>query len=167
MGKLLLLLIFCAVTYTTYSFINKEPLEAESNELIIGLEELAEEDDVDSQIKLALKYYRGEGVSQDYKKTYKWIKKAADKGNDYAQFFLGGLYQTGKGVKEDPVRAYYYFDLAATNGNLKAKNHLECLNKGVSPESIAETKKMIEICSKDIWSIRSTDDLLNWIVCNL
>lgn len=147
------------------NFYQSESIEYDP--LIAKLHRQAEEGNIKSQLELGKKYYKADGVPQDFNQTFKWIKKAALQGDASAQYKLAWLYDHGKGVEKDPVRAYYYFDLAATNGNLKAKSHLECLNKGVSPESIAETKKMIEICSKDIWSIRSTDDLLNWIVCNL
>ena len=37
-------------------------------------------------------YYAGEDVPQDYKKALKWFQKAANQGDDNAQYHLGLMY---------------------------------------------------------------------------
>jgi TPR repeat protein len=56
----------------------------------------------DEQFNLGLKYYRGEGVSQDHQEAAKWFRMAAEQGNANAQYSLGWAYQYGQGVPEVP-----------------------------------------------------------------
>ena len=53
------------------------------------------------QAKIGYFYYTGTGgFAQDYNQAYQWFKKAADKGNSYAQYYLGLCYKNGHGVKK-------------------------------------------------------------------
>ena len=51
-----------------------------------------------AEYNLGVKYERGEGVKQDYKKAANFYQKAADQGNANAQANLAVLYIWGKGV---------------------------------------------------------------------
>ena len=46
----------------------------------------------DAQVTLGVMYYAGEDVPQDYKKALKWFQKAANQGDDNAQYHLGLMY---------------------------------------------------------------------------
>ena len=64
---------------------------------------------------------------QHYAKAIKLWKKAADKGNPMAHFFLGYMYETGSGVKRDVARARKFYSGAAKKGNLFANQAMKVL----------------------------------------
>ena len=55
-------------------------------------------DVADEAYKTGLKYYNGEGVSQNYAEALQWYWKAADQGNAKAQLNIGLMYANGQGV---------------------------------------------------------------------
>ena len=74
------------------------------------------------------------GLSQDYKESAFWYKKAADQGNAQAQYNLGLLYEDGKGVTQDYYEASQWYKRASNNGFSEAQNNLGVLyimGKGV------------------------------------
>jgi hypothetical protein len=74
---------------------------------------LAERGDPRAQYQLAVLYYRGDGVEQDYGEAAKWFRRAAERGDADAQFNLAMLYADGKGMPRNLVRARMWFALAA------------------------------------------------------
>jgi hypothetical protein len=66
-------------------------------------------------------FVHGEGVAQDYAEAVRWLRKAADHGNDYpqnvhgsiAQKFLGDMYREGQGVPQDYAEAAHWYRKAA------------------------------------------------------
>ena len=66
--------------------IEKTALKEETE--VAKLRKTAERGDVDAQYKLGLCYYHGNDVSQDYKEAMKWFGKAAEQGNEWAQWRL-------------------------------------------------------------------------------
>jgi len=48
-------------------------------------------DQADEAYKTGLKYYKGEGVTQDYAEAMRWFRKAADKGHQGAKHVLQDL----------------------------------------------------------------------------
>ena len=71
---------------------------------------------------IALLYWKGEGVSQDYGIATVWLKQAADINHTGAQNKLGYLYATGQGVPQNLNEAMRYFRMAASqaSGRFKA-----------------------------------------------
>ena len=51
--------------------------------------------DPEAQYQLAEIYAEAQGVEQDYAKSYRWAKKAADQGNSKAQYRLASIIFTG------------------------------------------------------------------------
>ena len=94
-----------------------------------------------AQDNLALMYYKGEGVPQDYKETVKWLGKAAEQGDAKAQFNLSVMYRDGKGVLEDYAEAYKWFLLAAMNGDKDAQKGKELFRKLMTPSQIEEAQR--------------------------
>jgi len=99
------------------------------------LKELADKGDVRAQRNLAIFYYNGKGVKQDFSEALKWFNKAdnteylivkekADKGNVVAQYELYFFYKDGKGVKQDNVEAIKWLEKSVEGGYLKAKELL-------------------------------------------
>ena len=69
-------------------------------------------------------YEFGEGATKDYKLAISWYTKAADQGNDDAQYNLGLMYYDGKGVTQGHEQAAYWFGNAAVQGNADAQVYL-------------------------------------------
>ncbi len=68
------------------------------------------------QCYLALAYYKGLGVPQDYAQAAIWWRRAAEQGNVLAQCELAGTYDTGLGVPQDYVQAAIWWRRAAEQG---------------------------------------------------
>jgi TPR repeat protein len=51
--------------------------------------------------------------SRSQAEAAKWYRKAADQGDDMAQFNIGTMYANGQGVRRDLVQAYMWFSLSA------------------------------------------------------
>jgi TPR repeat protein len=67
---------------------------------------------------------------------------AAQQGNAPAQVLLAGCFSDGNGVAKDLVEAYHWAALAATQGNAWAKSLIADLEAKMSPEQIAEGKRL-------------------------
>ena len=67
---------------------------------------------IDGMTSIAVFYYHGRGVTQDYKKANEWFLKAANKGDALAMNDLGLAYMKGLGVKADSVKAAEWFQKA-------------------------------------------------------
>lgn len=73
------------------------------------------------QAKIGYFYYTGTGgFVQDYNQAYQWFKKAADKGNSYAQYYLGLCYKNGHGVKKNRSIAFDWFKKSADQNYVDA-----------------------------------------------
>jgi TPR repeat protein len=95
-----------------------------------------------------LKYFFGEGVSQDFAEAVKWYLKAAEQGNADAQFNLGGIYQEGIVVPQDYPQALNWYIKAAEQGHERAKTKLDTMyreDKGVPPDDKRDTEDADEI----------------------
>lgn len=49
----------------------------------------------------------------DYTEAVKWLRKAAEQGNDDAQYLMGCCYKDGKGVEQNDEEAFRWLRLAA------------------------------------------------------
>lgn len=100
-------------------------------------------------------YARGEGVEADTVEAKRWyddaidiekneltpyqkqlnanavaiVRKEAEKGDPYAQYFLGLIYEDGKYVERNLEKAKEWFAKAAAQGHNKAKEHFDALSK--------------------------------------
>ena len=91
---------------------------------VTNLQAKADQGDALAQYNLALRYYVGRGVPQDYAKAMKWYRKAADQGNALAQFCVGNGYGNGQGVSLDYAEAIKWYRKAADQGNAAAQYNL-------------------------------------------
>ena len=64
------------------------------------------------------------GVLKDDAEAVQWYRKAAEQGNDSAQWRLGLMYAAGEGVLKDHAEAVRWFRLAAEQGVADAQNNL-------------------------------------------
>lgn len=77
-----------------------------------------------AQYAIALLYWQGNGVEQDYEQAVKWLRLAIASGQTEAQLKLGYLYWEGKGVDKDEVEARKRFLTAAEYGYIDAQYNL-------------------------------------------
>ena len=85
-------------------------------------------------------YDIGEGVPENDAEAATWYRKAAEQGNDSAQWRLGAMYNYGWGVPEDDAEAVRWYRLAAEQGHASAQYNLGAMydyGEGV-PENDAE-----------------------------
>jgi TPR repeat protein len=94
--------------------------------------------DIDSQMRLASFYAKGEGIPQDFAEAAKWLRRAADQGNGRAAFYLGVYNHRGQGVPQDDSQAVLWYTKAAAHGDAEAEyalgSHYE-RGEGVSKDS--------------------------------
>jgi TPR repeat protein len=76
-------------------------------------------------------------------------KVLAGRGHPMAQNNLGHLYSQGQGVEEDKVTAYAWWKIAADNGNANANESKIDIAKIMTPEQIAEAKKLAKKMIKE------------------
>ena len=81
----------------------------------------ANQGNADAQYEIGNRYYRGEGVVQDYKEAMKWWRKAVDQGSVDAQVCIARGYYLGQGVVQDHKEAITWFRKAADEGNSLAE----------------------------------------------
>jgi uncharacterized protein len=101
---------------------------------------LADAGDARAQSILALLYYEGSGVAQDYQEAAKWFRRAADQGDATGQLYLGIMFAQGRGVPQDPAEAATWFRRAADRGDAGAQYNLGlayATGEGVSPDNVS------------------------------
>jgi TPR repeat protein len=77
----------------------------------------AEDGFAPAQFKLALLYYNGQGVGQDYVEAAKWFRKSAEQGYASAQKNLGVMYGKGQGLGQSHYQAYVWAGIATMSGD--------------------------------------------------
>ena len=76
---------------------------------------------------LAIMYYNGQGVEQNYAKAIELYKMAINLGNVEAIFNLGLMYEYGKGVEKNIDNAIKYYKESADMGYQSGVEALERL----------------------------------------
>lgn len=106
--------------------------------------------DVDAQFSLGLRYYRGDGITQDYAAAYQWWTKAAEQGLKTAQFNLGILNEFGEGVSKSDEEAFKWYSLSAEQEYHAALNKVgEFYRDGrIVPQSDTEAFARFEPAAK-------------------
>jgi len=69
-------------------------------------------------------FHYGIGVTQSYKKSFEWYKRAAMQGYACAEYNLGNAYSEGCGVKKNPRLAVKWWQKAAKQNDAFAQNNL-------------------------------------------
>ena len=89
-----------------------------------------------SDFQKGVNYYYGQkgdffNATQDYKKAVKYFRKAIEKGNADAKYFLGRCYEGGLGVQQDYEEAVKWYRKAVEQDNTDAQWQLGyCYEKG-------------------------------------
>lgn len=109
---------------------------------------LASQGNASAQYNLGVMYYKGDGIPQNQSKAIEWfqraaaqghikaesnlkvmstnaaveiLRKAANQGDQRAQYSLGLIYQTGESVHQDSAKAIDWYTKAANQGNAEAQ----------------------------------------------
>lgn len=98
--------------------------ETAVREDLSSLKKRAEDGDVSAQALLGFRFYKGNGVDQDFVQAYEWFRKAAEQGDTFAQLGLGTMYSAGQGVDQDDVQAATWYRRAAEAGNVGCQYRL-------------------------------------------
>ena len=103
----------------------------------------AEEGVAPAQFRLAVMYYSGEGVRQDYSEAANWFRKAAQQGDAGAQKNLGVMYGKGQGVPQSHAEAYVWTDIAAKSGDKGAMIIRDYAARELSPADLDAAQKRV------------------------
>jgi TPR repeat protein len=82
---------------------------------------LASENNARAQRSVAVIYYNGQGIDQDYAEAMRWYRRAAEQGDQLAQLSLGTAHEFGEGVVQDHTEAVRWYRMAADQGNPSAQ----------------------------------------------
>ncbi|MDX1491744.1 MAG: tetratricopeptide repeat protein [Pseudohongiellaceae bacterium] len=80
-----------------------------------------------AQYNLAIMYYTGRGVEQNYQTAFEWTVKAAEQGHLNAQNNLGALYYTGTGTPVNFEKALQWYSAAAQGQHADAQYNLSTM----------------------------------------
>lgn len=96
-----------------------------------NLKKLADEGNMSAQNNLGVRYYKGEGVDQNYEKAFNYLLKAAEQGDAKSQSSIASMYLDGigTGVPPDRVEAILWFNTACMNGSKSGCNNLKQMGK--------------------------------------
>lgn len=85
------------------------------------------EENVAAMLELGRRFEEGIALEQKPAEAFAWYKKAADVGDDEAQFTIGWFYQQGLGIEKNIKEALTYYELSAEQANSKAMNNVAIL----------------------------------------
>jgi len=107
---------------------------------------LAEVGNEQAQFFIAIMYFGGLGVLQDYVETVKWCRLAAEQGFAECQGALGELYENGHGVPQDNVKAHMWYNIAGANGASKRNEDRDEIAKEMTAADISQAQAMAREC---------------------
>jgi tetratricopeptide (TPR) repeat protein len=105
----------------------------------------AEQGNATAQHDLGYRYAKGLGVTKDKVEAAKWYRKAAEQGHAEAQCALGVCYAggvMGTIMGKNLVEAVKWLNLALAQGFEQAKTILSILEQQMTPEQIAEARRL-------------------------
>lgn len=97
-----------------------------------------------AQVELARMYREGDGVPQDFAKSFLWSMKAAEAGDVGAQLQVADSFAFGYGVKTDPVEAYKWYEIAVLYWGSLAVNARDLVAESMSADQIVQAKQGAE-----------------------
>ncbi len=106
--------------------------------------------DVHAQYEVALGYYHGKVLPQDFKKAVTWYTQAAEQGDANSQYDLATCYYSGQGVAQDYQKAYVWASLAAANGQVAAPATRDMAAAKLTPKQLTEAKAEAAALAKKI-----------------
>ena len=114
----------------------------------------ADQGDTNAIYNLGVMFINGQGVPQNYEKTFELFTRAAYKGSPQAAYGLGILYAKGWGTPVDDIKAYAWFKIASeTPTSDKQNKYLATFEKAktlLPKKQIKEAETVAEQLKKDI-----------------
>jgi len=114
------------------------------------LRERADKQDARAQNQLALLYYEGKGVPEDYGRAAEWMRKAAEGGDATSQYMLAWFSYKGIGVPQDYTNTIEWAQKAMEKGDTNATTLLARLNRlgrGV-PQNYAKALELLYMADR-------------------
>jgi uncharacterized protein len=99
-------------------------LKTNPDRAVSACRRLADQGIAVAQRYLAIMYYNGRGVPQDYTQAAQWFSKAADQGDAVAQSNLGNMHYFGDGIPQNYAEAAKWYRKAADQGYAIAQFNL-------------------------------------------
>lgn len=103
-------------------FVISTPQAADTS--LATLEKQAASGDMEAQLALADRYYKGDGVTKNTAKAAHWYQELAKKDFVQAQLTLGLMHIKGDGVARDDKKAMHWLTQAAENKSPAAQHLL-------------------------------------------
>lgn len=113
---------------------------------------------------LGMYYLRGIGTEKNAEEALTWLKKAAEKGDDYAAYNVGALYQDGKYVARSFDEAKRWYELSAQMGNEMAVKELEFFKEALNVHYVLcgkDTFANEDFEVKHFWKLKDAEQALN------
>ena len=85
---------------------------------------------------------------KDYATARRLITPIAQRGDRDGQRILGFMYMYELGVSQNYVKAHMWWSLAASKGDSKSAEYRDIVVKLLTPEQLAESKKMASECTR-------------------
>lgn len=104
----------------------------------------SEQGHAEASYRLGVMYQNGWGVPQSDAEMMRYFELAANGGFTEAHRSLGDLYMNGFGVDANPVLALQWFTTAASLGDIGSEISAEEIAGTMSPEQVAEGKKLAD-----------------------
>ena len=111
--------------------------EKKYDEALPLLREMADRKDAKAQGQLAMLYFEGKGVPEDYSKAAEWMQKSAEGGHAGSQSMMAWFYYKGTGVPRDYNKAFEWAQTSMEKGDANAAALLARLyrmGRGVSKD---------------------------------
>jgi SEL1 protein len=127
-------------TPAAYAFIGRiyaegspPDIEQSNDTAIKYFKKAIEHQSLEGYTGLAIMYYTGMGVQQDYIQALDYFQKAAARGLSEAHLYIGLSYLYGRGVQVNYIKAFHSLESAAQGGHIAAFYHLaEIYAKGLT-----------------------------------
>lgn len=100
-------------------FALREPTDPVSLEI-----KAAKRGDAESQYRVGLRYYNGDGVAKNEEEALRWYLRAAERAHATAQCYVGYMYAKGRGTATNLKEAARWFELSSQNGSAQAQFNL-------------------------------------------
>ena len=118
---------------------------AQDNVAAVGWFSMAAQHDLAAGlVNLGNCYETGNGCLRDYDRAGANYAAAAKQGHPVGQFMIASLFERGLGTKANPVFAYVNFLRSAAGGYKEAEAKRDALKASLTPEQLAEAKKVLE-----------------------
>jgi hypothetical protein len=88
-----------------------------------------------AEYQLALLYFEGDVIPQNFPEAMRWFHKAAEHGSAAAENQISSAYRFGRGVPQSDAEAEKWYRAAAGHGLQEARHNLEVLRSGWLPSA--------------------------------